>query len=311
VKILFIMGSGRSGTTILDNVLAEPDGFFTAGELRYLWQRGILGRGECGAGDQVTDCEVWSAVLGKLGEDGSMNAEAIARWQDTHLRTRHTLHLLRQRPGRPSNMPGLNRYVDLLSRLHRAIAEVTAARVVIDSSKRPSDAAVLRLVPGVESYFLHMVRDPRAVAFSWKRPKAWRSDGSSKMRLHGPLYSTTQWLAYNLGAENVMRHVQRARSMRVRYEDFIRAPMDGVARIGRWIGEVREPSPFVDQSTVRLSGNHSVSGNPSRFATGPVTIRDDDEWMRRQREADQLLVTAIALPLLSRYGYPLRLGRSD
>lgn len=305
MKVLFVMGSGRSGTTILDNILGELDRFFSAGELRYLWQRGLLGQGQCGAGDPVRECEVWSAVLDEAGGEPSPRAaEAIVRWQDANLRSRHTPNLLRKDPERLSG--GLGRYVQILSRIHRSISSVTGARVVIDSSKRPSDAAVLLLTPGVDAYFLHVVRDPRAVAFSWKRPKAWRKDGTSMMRTHGPVHSTTRWVGYNLGAESVMRRAGPGRRLRIRYEDFVESPRETVERVATWLGEPTERLPFSGPRTARLTGNHSVSGNPSRFKVGEVAIRDDATWRHEQSPGDRAAVTALALPFLARYRYPIR-----
>ena len=37
VKVLYVMGHGGSGSTILGNVLGELNGFFHAGELDTLW----------------------------------------------------------------------------------------------------------------------------------------------------------------------------------------------------------------------------------------------------------------------------------
>ena len=50
---------------------------------------------------------------------------------------------------------------------------------------------------------------------------------------------------------------------------------------------------------------HTVSGNPGRFRTGEVALRPDDRWRQEQRIGPRLTVTALALPLLHRYGYPV------
>jgi hypothetical protein len=55
-----------------------------------------------------------------------------------------------------------------------------------------------------------------------------------------------------------------------------------------------------------LSTAHTVSGNPSRFTTGPVQIAADDRWRSASRGRDLAIVTAITLPLLRRFHYPLR-----
>jgi hypothetical protein len=69
--------------------------------------------------------------------------------------------------------------------------------------------------------------------------------------------------------------------------------------------------PFIGERTARLEPNHTVSGNRSRFSTGEVTFRLDDEW-RRRAAVRRTAVTGLALPWLQRYGYPVRpSGRSS
>ena len=41
VKVLLLAGSGRSGSTVLANLLGSVEGAFSGGELRYLWERGL------------------------------------------------------------------------------------------------------------------------------------------------------------------------------------------------------------------------------------------------------------------------------
>ena len=48
--VVYIVGWGRSGSTLLTAVLGELDGAFAAGELRMLWGRGVIGRRLCGCG---------------------------------------------------------------------------------------------------------------------------------------------------------------------------------------------------------------------------------------------------------------------
>jgi hypothetical protein len=59
VKVLYVAGSGRSGSTILDRTLGRVDGLFSAGELCNLWGRSLLARRRYGCGIPVPDC--WAA----------------------------------------------------------------------------------------------------------------------------------------------------------------------------------------------------------------------------------------------------------
>ena len=45
------------------------------------------------------------------------------------------------------------------------------------------------------------------------------------------------------------------------------------------VGEKAVNLPFATEHTVNISKtNHSVFGNPSRFRTGAIELREDDEW---------------------------------
>ncbi|MGQ0670206.1 MAG: sulfotransferase [Actinomycetota bacterium] len=310
VKVLYIVAWGRSGSTILGNLLGELDGFFHAGELRTIWGKGLLRGRLCGCGVPVAECEIWSAVIGQALDDGNsrpLDPETVHRWQSEAVRLRHTSRLLRTAPGRPSGRPSLDSYLRVAARLYGAISRVTSSRVVVDSSKRPADAALLSLLPGISPSFVHLVRDPRAVAYSWQRKKASPGEGhDEEMLRYSTLTSACSWTASNLAAEAVRRRRGRGRSMMVRYEDFVLRPRATVEEILRMVDQGPTDLPFAGERTVRLTRNHTAGGNPDRFSAGPIELRLDDEWVTGQRRTDRLLVSVLSLPLLSRYGYPVR-----
>ena len=301
IKILSIVGPGRSGTTVLAGILGAVDGVVDVGELRWLWQRGLLERRTCGCGLPVDECPLWSEVVAKVmaGRTASTAefAAEVAAAQALLISRRHRLRVIRSAATR-ADWPALDPVRAVTAQLVRAVADVTGTRVVVDSSKRAQDAAVLTGLPDVDHYVLHMVRDPRAVAFSWgKRDKTIRVAGGTRpMGSRGLLSSVSRWLENGLGAAALRPHLPADRWMFLRYEDFAAQPRATIDRILTFLGE-DAASPFVDDDTVVLDVNHTVAGNPNRFRTGPVTIRLDDEWSRRMPRSRQLLVQALTWPL--------------
>src|SRR6266571_3275615 len=67
--VLFIAGASRSGSTMLDLLLGELDGYVAAGELRNLWGHGLLDGWRCGCGEPVKSCPFWRSVLERAGLD--------------------------------------------------------------------------------------------------------------------------------------------------------------------------------------------------------------------------------------------------
>lgn len=315
-KVLYILGWGRSGSTLLANLLGGIDGFFCVGELHYLWERGILEGRLCGCGKTLENCEFWRhvipAALEQQHEYELLNPADVLQWQDRAVRVRHTWRLLHSptvdATGTPSSDDPSERYLRLISQVYEAVSRQSGANVIVDSSKRPSDAALLLAAPNVAVYFLHLVRDPRAVAFSWQRKKDELDvKHRALMSRHGAIASTLYWTSWNLLSERVRRDGRARGSLLVRYEDFIEAPERTLRDVTHLLGENADLP--IRGSRARLVPNHSVAGNPGRFANGNIELRKDDEWIRNQSVRERAMATALSLPILPLYRYPLRIHR--
>ena len=317
-KVLSVVGPGRSGTTILGNILGEVPGFFSAGEVRFLWQRGLIERRACGCGVPPPDCSMWSAVFRQMAAKGvavtegggaaqgsvTLDAREIVGWQSEISLLRRRARVLTQFAGR-TGWGAFDRYTDLMGRLYESVAEVTGARVLVDTSKRAQDAVVTARVPGIDHYVLHIVRDPRAVAYSWRRIKQPPGGRDPAMGRKRPLNSVLRWVENCLSAEALRARTEPSRWLFMRYEDFAAEPRAAVERIVAFVGENPGLVPFEDNRSLRLTVNHTVSGNSNRFVKGPVTIRADNEWQDRLSTPARLVTTAFSLPFLPRYGYAI------
>jgi hypothetical protein len=206
---------------------------------------------------------------------------------------------------RGSRSADFDRFARLTGDVYRRLAQHTDANVIVDSSKRPSFAAFLRHVPGISLRFLHLVRDPRASAYSWRERRHESATPGAEVTRRGALDSTLRWSILNTEAELIRTRESSETFMRLRYEDFVNAPRSTIDRLATFVGEPPDLSPFVDAHSVRIGTHHAIAGNPSRYATGVVRIRDAGEWRRSQSRADRWIATAASAPFLPHYGYPL------
>lgn len=313
IKVLYIAGTGRSGSTLLANVLGSTDGLFAAGEIRYLWERGLVRGGPCGCGQPVPDCSLWDAVL-KIAYDNGIDGTKMAEVGRENMRLRRLPSLLmRLRYGNRRSSSALADYSECLRQLYPAIAEVAGATVIVDSSKLLPYAVILDTIPGVELYVLHLVRDPRAAAHSWLRGPASGAgneelSGDQPMARFSPLKSSALWLVWNTIIAALWRN--RPRYLLLRYEEFVADPVNVMERILRFVDTRPTSLPFLDDRTATIAVNHSVAGNPNRHRSGNVVIREDDEWRTRLSLRRRVLVTAITAPILHHMGYrPFRMAR--
>lgn len=298
-RVLYITGWMRSGSTMLGNVLGELPGVLHIGELHYLWRNGVLGAGTnstCGCGADLTECSIWSAVLDDNGTAHPDAARRMVTQQKTFLRTRFTRRRLAEwRRGRVA--PEVEEATARTAAIYRTLADHGAKRLIVDGSKYPAEAAALLGREDLDVRVLHMVRDPRATAFSYKRAKDYIDPMS-------PERSSGYWTAFNVASELLGRAAPN-RYLRVRHEDLCANPRATLATVLRFAGLDDEP-PVDDAGRVSLRENHTVTGNPDRLAKGDTVIRADERWRTGLSSREIAAATATALPMLARYGYRLR-----
>jgi hypothetical protein len=303
VKVLYVVGLGRSGSTILSNSLGQIPGFFSGGELNFIWRHNVLENRLCGCGRPFRECPVWTRVMDQAfgGMDG-VDPRAMMRLQNLGTRTRH-IPMMLTRGGRRSLAQRLEKLLIAYGRLYEAIGAITGSRVIVDSSKEPAHGFAMSMVPGVDFYALHLLRDPRAAAYSWSKKKPQPdTDTRDFMVRFSPAKSSALWDSWNASAEALWRRVPD-RYLRLRYEDFVADPRECFEKILALVGEPDAGPPLVGEREVKLGVSHTVSGNPNRFETGAVELRTDREWTSRMKPRDKALVTVLTLPLLKHYGY--------
>jgi len=304
--VLYIAGSGRSGTTILDNLLGQVDGFVSVGELRHIWQRGILDERSCGCGRPLLECDFWTKAF-SAGFGGEPDARGALAAMAESARTRDVRSLVRtKQQGRVLEDCS---YAPYLRGLYDGIVAASGARVIVDSSKFPADAIVASGLPGYDVYVLHAVRDPRAVAFSWQRRRtvADKDGGLGQFRREGLVRSTATWQIFNASTRgSVRRAVGSERYRLLRYEDLAREPERHFAEVIDFVGQSSARRPEFDGNEVEVRPSHTAFGNFRRFATGRTTITLDREWEQKMPHWQKAAVTALAMPMLLPMGYSLR-----
>jgi hypothetical protein len=293
--VLYIAGYGRSGSTLLDLLLGRIEGWFSMGEFRLVWYA-RRDRYSCACGDDVADCEIWSQVFAHAGNVDDARALSLVK---TMVRTRRVPGLLSTRFSGDHHIER-DELRHLLGSLYSAAADVTGARVLVDSSKDPVYGLVLAGIPDVRLHVVHLVRDSRAVAWSWQRRRLRPEIDSADayMPVRSPVRTSFDW-----DLRNGLAHVlgRRAASYtRLTYESFVRDPDAVVDEIARRV-DPEGNAVAGDHATV--VANHTVAGNPVRFDGATVAVRPDTEWEHALGNRDRRVVTALTWPLLRAYGY--------
>lgn len=303
LRVLCITGSSRSGSTILGTALGQIDGFFCAGEMQRIWDEDWLTDENCSCGEPILACPHWACIFGEvIGRYDPGVARQTRRARNSFVRLHGLPRLLGARS--LDQLPGAVReYVSLTERLYHAIQQHTGCRVIVDTSKYPTYSYLLRLAPSLDMRVVHLVRDARAVAYSWQRVKSYpTAKGMRYMERHTAPRSAAAWNALN-GLADLLWERDTLRYRLVRYEDFVAAPRRAFQMILDHAGESEASPPLIGDDTLDIGSHHIIAGNANRFQSGRARLRMDTEWQTRLRRADAAIVTALTFPLLRKYGY--------
>lgn len=301
--VLYLAGVGRSGSTLLGQLLGQVPGFVNVGELlaRYWGSRRTLL--PCGCGEPVESCEFWTAVTERAyGGWHSPELAAATNIQRSYTGT-VLLPLLLLSPWQPQSVRQRTKEFEAhVHRLVRAVAAVSGASVLVDGSKDPALAVALHRVLGQRLRVLHLVRNPNGVAYSWTKVvrKELVGEPDAEMRRYRPSRLAVRWLRRN-GLLELLR--PRTGALLVRYEDVAARPVTELARVITFAAPAGAVAPVTDDASVDLMETHSWGGNPMRMRSGQLTIRLDEQWRHQLPRRQRRLVTAITAPLMARYRY--------
>ncbi len=307
IPVLFIAGMPRSGSTLLDRVIGMHDGFFSVGESQFIWERAFRQNQLCGCGVPFLECPYWQKVseLAFGASTGGVDATAAIKLQKRVDHTRFLPSLILPRRS-ASQQRALYAYGDKLERLYRAILGTSGARVIVDSSKDPRHGFLLSRLPRIKLHVVHLIRDPRAVAFSWTRTRErpeihWKAQSMPTQKVNA---TAIRWTARNAMLELLSAYADTY--TKIRYEDFVTNPQITLSRLlapYEWVEHEKEQ---FDLSAVDLKPTHTVSGNPMRFNHGRLKLELDNEWLYKMSTWDRVSTSMVTAPFLRRYGYQFR-----
>jgi hypothetical protein len=249
-RVLYVMGAGRSGSTILGVALGNHPEVFYAGELD-AWLR-ASGKPNFPGADRA---RFWSRVSAGAPVDPALAGDEPWRLFE------HSLAPFR-RHGRERRRALRGLYREHAGQLYGQIAAVSRRRWVLDSSHYPLRARELRRAGQVELYLLYLVRDPAHVIASFSRTDV---TNPPKARLLTEAYLH---LTHLLSVAVFLTHPRRQR-MLVRYEDLAEEPQRLLARITDWLGLPRETLDLDSLRTgLAFQGNRILERERIRFTVG-------------------------------------------
>lgn len=218
-RVIYIIGAGRSGTTLMDIVLGNAANIFSCGELVRFPE--LEGRPH-GFGPETDNYEFWGNVrrdlLNRLGSDVSLEyLKTLARRIDYHRSFSANLFGLVPR----HLWEGYRRYN---TALYESIFERIDEDIIVDSSKYPSRALALHKAGAAEISCVYLVRHPVSVVRSFGIKGIEQS-------YKNPVAANVYYWLINMASNMALKQMSGVRSIKVKYEDLVGQPEKTLQKI--------------------------------------------------------------------------------
>ncbi|MCI4351842.1 MAG: sulfotransferase [Thermoplasmata archaeon] len=297
--MVYIVGSVRSGSTLLDVLLGSHPDIHSTGELARISKYYEPPGYRCSCGKGASECPFWSGVLQDF-ERTSPLQELNRGWR----RFEGFRAFPRTWWGARTGTRALREQVARLGEMIRSIARASGKGTVIDSSKDPVRGFLYSLLPSdaFDVRYIHLVRDGRGFMFSVTA----RPDGAGLGQRHKKgrpaAVRALEWASTNL-LTSILFAGGDTQYLRLRYEDFVAQPSLELRRIGTFLGtDLSSIAEDLSQGRAVPIAGHIVGGNRLRF-NAAVIIQPDTEWQRRLPARLDWTFWGLAGWLALAYGY--------
>lgn len=232
IKIIYLLGLGHSGTTLLGRLLNAHSQVIATGGTKNI-PLFVEGKKSCTCGaEKPSDCVFWSRVdMALARQDLSLRELRFGYEHQNNLDTGH------------------------LERYFESVLEAAQASAIVDTSRRRGYFSELERVPGVELVPVHIFKDPRAQFSSNKR---------KGMSLPRSLWN------YNLRSRRVRGMQPKSQPvLHVSYEALCRNPQQQLTRIMNAAGlefEQDQVSAYGSKETHILGGNRQRTNKASNIS---------------------------------------------
>jgi hypothetical protein len=257
-KVVYILSSSYSGSTILDIILGNGRDIIGVGEL----SKGLRRKHPvCSCGKGPGECAFWSSIKSRYSHENE--------WETIKEHFNYWDHFYRI-PQMIAGGKNLEDYEVRMTKLFEHILGLTNKKIIVDSSKELGRAYfLLTRYPSVK--IVHIVRDFDGIMRSnyWRlknrklfflQGRSWKVRGNYFLYL---LAYAMAWIAGN-GFAEIMKTFYGGRVMTVRYEDLCGDPEPELKRIADFVGaDLSDPIRLVG-SRGELRIGHLIAGNKIR-----------------------------------------------
>lgn len=290
MKIIFIAGYPRSGSTILD-VLIRKSGnsdFISIGEFFYIFEKGYKNNELCADNVRFLEHPLWTKALQNLNIKKAHKDLKIFKnpflfpfFFIIGIVNRNFLNFL---------FPNLYEFT---KKVFSRINDISNNRILIDASKDPRQLFLLSMYDFLDINVIHIIRDSRATSFSWKKKKVYKNGIFFKKK--NVLQSSLRWLNDHIWILLISNIFYPKKYQRVIYEKLYLKKHFNFFNNQYLINYKKTSTKF----------NIEIGGNSNKFHNFK-SLAIDREWVRNIKNFDFFITTCLTLPLLIYFRYRVK-----
>lgn len=252
IPVIYIIGSGHCGSTLLDFILDSHSKIFGVGELE-----APHNDVPCACGQEFQKCSIWGSILKKF----NLEILKIQRKKIDFLLNREKYQV--RKMGKWGALIDVENYLKYNELLYKEILKLSRAKVIVDSSEFIDRAELLAKNSNIELLVIHLVRDGGAVTWSYMK------------KYSKALPFMLRWATFNIKAE-ILRRRSNFKFIFVRYEDLVRNPERVIKKILHQVGLEYEPKMLHFGRFI----HHQVRGYRPKLNKN-TEIKEDVDWKQK------------------------------
>jgi hypothetical protein len=283
LKIIYLFGAGRSGTTAIATFLGGHQKIKTLGEMHQFYDH-LRDKKNCSCGESLLNCEFWSNIVLNLPEKIQDEPNEFQKLSDK-------LEYHSSIPKHFTNTVDkkvLLEYLKNQELIFNEIAKNCPAEYYLDSAKYIGRNLSLRKSKNLSIKSIYVVRDVRGVINSFSK-----SVQSSRK----PLSTIFYYLSVNAVAEIVYLFSSKKNVIKIKYEDFTAYPEKTLLKLSEFLAmDFSELISKINKDESFEIG-HIIGGNRLKNDK-KITLKNDNQWVSSQSRISQIFYYFAALPFM-------------
>ena len=300
-KIIYIVGGGHSGSTLLSLLIGSSDNVFSLGEVYYFNSYNdpvsdpelfSVFKNQCTCGEIFGECEFWSKVNKMFDKPVTITRKiSIFEFVKTIWNMISPFKDLFQ--FKLAN--GDDKY--FFNAIETVVMDFNKkCDYLIDSSKDPRRLARLKELVGVENIFvIHLIRDGRGYVASYNsknKPRA-REWG---LKVENFFITGVKWMAINIITRMYLKKYQ-FQAIQISYDLFCRNPQNYINVLNERLN-LNISKQYIKK--INNSVYHDIHGNWMRHKKIKA-IQYDGSWKKDLSLSKRIVLTALLSPVNKRF----------